>query len=93
MTKISRKEVLQIAAISAIALREDEIDPMMKKLDQVLSYAHQVTKVAVDLEEPSTKNSNQMRDDLVIQQNSAPILAQAPEREGDYFVVPMILDN
>ncbi len=93
MTKISRKEVLKIASMSAIALREEEIEPMIAQLEQVLSYAERVTQVATSVEEPSTKNINVMRDDLVIPQDPAPILAQAPEREGNYFVVPMILDN
>ncbi len=93
MTKISRKEVLKIASMSAIALREEEIEPMIAQLEQVLSYAERVTQVATSVEEPSTKNINVMRDDLVIPQDPVPILAQAPEREGNYFVVPMILDN
>lgn len=93
MTKISRQEVLNIARMSAIALPEKEIASTIVQLEQVLSYAERVTQVAQSLDEPSIKNSNVMRNDLVIPQNPAPILAQAPEHEGNYFVVPMILDN
>ena len=92
MTKISRDEVLHIANISRIALREQEIAPLMEQLEQVLSYAQRVVQ-ATSVEEPSTKNVNIFRDDLVISQDPEPILAQAPEREGNYFVVPVILDN
>lgn len=93
MTKLTRKEVLHIARMSGIALHEHEIEPMIGHLEQVLSYAHRVNQVAVDAQEPSTKNINRVRKDEPIVQDPAPLLAQAPEREGDYFVVPKILDN
>lgn len=93
MTKISRQEVLHIAKMSAIALSEDEIDTMIVQLEQVLSYAQRVTQVATALKELSIKNINVMREDLVVPQSPEPILAQAPEKEGNFFVVPMILDN
>ena len=93
MTKVSREEVLKVAQMSYIALRDEEIDPLMKRMEQILSYAERVTQVATAIEEPSTKNVNVFRDDLVVPQDPEKILAQAPERAGDYFVVPMILDN
>ncbi len=93
MTKISRQEVLNIARISKISLREEEIDPLIQQLEQVLSYAERVVQVATMVEEPCTKNVNIFRDDIVISQDPEPIMAQAPEREGNYFVVPVILDN
>ncbi len=93
MTKISRKEVLNIARMSKIALRDQEIQPLIEQLEQVLSYAERVTQVATNIEEPSTRNVNVMRDDMVVPQDPEKILAQAPDREGNYFVVPIILDN
>ncbi len=93
MTKISRQEVLKIAYMSRIALREDEVNPLIAQLEQVLSYAERVTEVATSMKEPSTKQVNVFRDDLVVSQDPEPILAQAPEREGNYFVVPVILEK
>ena len=93
MTKLTRKEVLHIARMSGIALREHEIEPMIGHLEQVLSYAARVSQVAGAVEEPSTKNVNRVRKDQPVPQHPESILAQAPEREGDYFVVPKILDN
>lgn len=93
MTKVSREEVLKVARMSCIALHEDEIDPLIKRMEQVLSYAERVTQVATSIEEPSLKNINVFRDDLVVPYAWEKIMDQAPERAGDYFVVPMILDN
>lgn len=93
MTKISRDEVLKIAHMSQIALREEEIDVLKTQLEQVLTYAERVTEVATHIEEPSTKQNNVFREDVVVLQDPEPILAQAPEREGNYFVVPKILES
>lgn len=97
MTKISRQEVLKIAQISAISLQEHEIEPLITQLEEVLSYAARVKEIAASQELSSDKNShknvNIMRQDKVVIQDPESILAQAPERAGNYFVVPMILDN
>ena len=89
----SREEVLKVAQMSHIALRDDEIEPLMKHMEQVLSYAERVQEVATAIEMPSTKNVNLFRDALVVPQEPEKILAQAPERAGAYFVVPMVLDH
>lgn len=93
MTKISREEVIKIARISAISLKEEEIDTLIGRMEAVLSYTERVKEIAQTIEEPSNKNVNIFRQDLVIPQNPEPILAQAPDRADNYFVVPMILDN
>ena len=91
MTKISKEEVLKIAEISHICLRDDEIGPMIKHLEGVLSYAERVQEIAADIEEPSDKNVNVFREDVVVRVAPETILCQAPEREDDYFIVPAIL--
>jgi aspartyl-tRNA(Asn)/glutamyl-tRNA(Gln) amidotransferase subunit C len=93
MTKISRQEVLKIAHMSRIALRKDEINPLIEQLECVLTYAERVKQVATHLKEPAIKQINVFRDDLVVPQDPEPILMQAPEREGNYFVVPVILEQ
>jgi len=90
--KITRDELLRIAAISKLEIKENEIDSLVSQLQAVLSYAERVNQVADDnSNEPSNKNINIMRDDIPHHYISVPILAQAPEREENYFVVPKIL--
>ncbi len=94
MTKISKEEIVHIARMSAIELKENEIDPLIAQIEQVLSYAQRVTQVATSHhQEQSLKNIKVVRKDLVVSQNPEPLLAQAPQRESNYFVVPKILDN
>ena len=91
--KISRDEVLKIARMTHVALHENEIDPLAKQLEQVLTYAERITEITTDVEEPSNKNVNVFREDVVKHQSSEPILDQAPEGESSFFVVPAILEN
>lgn len=93
MTIISRDEVLHIARISRVAIHEEEIDEMIKQLEQVLSYAERVVQVESLAVELPIKNVNIFREDLVVAQNPEPIRAQAPDREENYFVIPVVLDN
>ena len=85
MVKISKEEVLKIARQSHIAIREDEILPMINQLNEVLSYAERVQKVAAKVEEPSIKNVNVLREDVVVKTDPEPILSQAPEQEENLF--------
>jgi len=92
--KITKEEALKIAYISRIALKDSEIDPLIKQLEAVLSYAERVRQVAAELDDqPSNRNVNFVREDVVAKCNPNPILERAPEREENYFVVPKILDN
>lgn len=93
MTKISREEVLKIAAMSNIALHEDEIEPLIQQLEQVLSYAARVAEVEECLSHDAHRNVNIFREDVVECAQAQAILSRAPEREGDYFVVPKIIEN
>lgn len=93
MIKISREELLRIAELSHLELREDEIAPMLAQLESVLSYAERVQQASADAEEPSNKNINVFREDVVVKTDPELILSQAPEREEHYFVVPSILDG
>ena len=90
---ITREEVEKIAKLSNIELSESEIINAQKHLEAVLSYAARVQDIAKDVDVAILKNSNIERDDLIQPCNSQAILAQAPEREGDFFVVPVIIEN
>ncbi len=93
MTKISKEEVLKIARMSHLDIHEDEIPALMKQLNDVLSYAERVKEVTTTVEEPSMRNVNVFREDVATPSDSASILAEAPEREVTYFVVPAILEH
>ena len=93
MTKISKEEVLKIASISNIFLSEAEVDDVQRELEAVLSYAERVMMVQQDVQDTMLVPMNVFREDVAQSTDSKRILAGAPEVTGDYFVVPLILDQ
>jgi len=90
---ITKEEIEKIARLAHINFSETEIINVMNHLDAVLSYAVRVEEIAKDIDVPSFKNCNIEREDIVIPTDTQSILAQAPEREGDFFVVPVIIEG
>jgi len=93
MALITREEILKIARMSHIELTEQEIEKMQIHVEAVLSYAARVQDIAQEVDTPLFKNSNVEREDVVVACEPECIRAQAPEREGDYFVVPVIIET
>ena len=93
MTKISKEEAVKIAQISCLTFDDVEINQIIKQLEAVLSYAARVQNLASDVQEPSSKEINVFREDVEIKTNAQSILAEAPDGEQNYFVVPKVLDG
>jgi len=93
MAKISRQEILRIAWLSRIALKEHEIDYMGGQLDEVISYAHRVCDTAADVTVVMHKNVNLFREDVAIQTDAQAIVAEAPKKIQNYFVVPIVIEK
>jgi aspartyl-tRNA(Asn)/glutamyl-tRNA(Gln) amidotransferase subunit C len=90
---ITKEEIEKIARLSHIELHETEIASTIQHVSAVLSYAARVQEIAKDVNIPSLKNSNVEREDIAMPCDAQAILAQAPEREGDFFVVPVIIEG
>lgn len=95
MQEITKKELIDLAHMSRLQLTEQEISVLGHQIDDVLHYAHRVKDVAAlsSVEIRSNKNHNVFREDRVIRTDPKDILAQAPECEQNYFVVPVILET
>ncbi|MDP3788175.1 MAG: Asp-tRNA(Asn)/Glu-tRNA(Gln) amidotransferase subunit GatC [Candidatus Chromulinivorax sp.] len=91
MAKITKDEALKIASFTKLTINDNEIDSVVKQLQDVLAYAERVQDMAKDLDIPTNKNVNRQREDIVISFDSQKILAQAPDAQDNYFVVPKIL--
>lgn len=92
--KISREEALKIASISRLFLDQAQVEEVIHQLQDVLGYAQSVQELATDLDDqPSNRNTNVTREDVVHTFDVKKLLERAPEREENYFVVPRILDS
>jgi len=96
MQKISKQELLSLAHLSRLLLSDAEVLSLIPQVNAVLEYALRVKDIVqmravenLSLE----KNCNVFREDIVVKTDPELLLKQAPEREQNYFVVPMILET
>ncbi len=94
---ITREEVLHVARLARLFLSEDEVDRLKDQLGGILEYIRQLdgldtrnvvpTSHAVEMGTP-------FRDDSVLPfGDKEALLANAPDREGDFFRVPRIIED
>lgn len=95
MVHISHKEVMHIAHISTIALCESEVSGIIIKLQSVLSYAQRVAELAKadGITDEMVNLHNIFRQDVSSSADSQQLFDRAPHVEGEFFVVPLILDS
>jgi len=95
--RISLAEVEHVARLARLELSADEKERMGRELDGILAYIDKLRAVDVSGVEPTSHAvpvTNVMRDDEL--EPSFPredMLANAPDRNGDLFRVPRILEG
>jgi aspartyl-tRNA(Asn)/glutamyl-tRNA(Gln) amidotransferase subunit C len=94
MTKITREDIIKLARISCIQIEDCEIEVLRKEIEEVLEYASRLQEYSVQQprrEVSVLRTTSIMREDVAVVINSEPLLEQAPQREGMYFVVPIVI--
>ena len=93
---VDRDTVRRIARLARIALGEDRVEPMMHELNGILAWVEQLKEVDVEGVAPMTSVVEQrlkMREDKVSEGGSADaLMANAPEAEDKFFVVPKVVE-
>ena len=91
---ITREEVRKLALISRITIEEAEIEPILKQLGDVLSYAQCVTQLgAITQEYIISKNKNYYREDKLELCNARELLMCSTEHDEHFFIVPKIIEK
>jgi aspartyl-tRNA(Asn)/glutamyl-tRNA(Gln) amidotransferase subunit C len=93
---LDRSTVREIAALARLALSASEEDALAEQLARILTYFSRLSEVPTDGVPPATEmltRSFHSRDDVVTNASRVEdYLAAAPERKGNFFVVPKIID-
>jgi aspartyl-tRNA(Asn)/glutamyl-tRNA(Gln) amidotransferase subunit C len=95
--RISRTDVEQVARLARLELSEDEKERMLRELSGILAFIDKLMALDVTGVEPTAHAvplTNVMRDD--VPEPSFPqedMLANAPDRNGELFRVPRILEE
>ena len=93
MALLSHDDIKKLALISRLELKDDEVAAFAQKLDSILMYAARVKDIAGHVTVGRNKLSNVVREDVVVRTEPETILAQAPQREENFFVVPTIIEK
>ncbi len=93
--KISKEELLHIAKLSDLEIRENEIDEYLKNLEDILNYTETIDKIDVSkLDETigATEDYNVFRKDEVKQfDNIDQMMENGPEVDRNMFKIPKVL--
>ena len=93
---VDAKTVRDIAHLARIAVSDDEIEHLRGELNAILAFVEQLADLDVTGVEPMTSvtpMAMKQRPDVVTDGGDAEaILKNAPAREGDYFVVPKVVE-
>ena len=88
--------VRRIAHLSRIAVGDDEVERLGQELNAILAFVEELNAVDVSGVEPLTSvlpMQMKKRSDVVTDGGFADdILANAPEREDHFFVVPKVIE-
>ena len=93
---LDEKTVARIARLARIAVPDDELAPLADELSHILKWIEQLNEVDTDGVPPMTSVAAMKlawREDRVTDGGrSEDILANAPERQDGYFVVPKVVE-
>jgi len=88
--------VRRIATLARIHVEEDELPRLQAELNGILGWIEQLNEVNVDGVEPLTgavQMALKMREDVVTDGGYPDkVLANAPERAGDFYAVPKVVE-
>jgi aspartyl-tRNA(Asn)/glutamyl-tRNA(Gln) amidotransferase subunit C len=88
--------IRRIAALARLHVEDTEINRLAAELNGILGWIEQLNEVNVDGIEPlagAQQMALKMREDVVTDGGYPDkILANAPERAGDFFVVPKVVE-
>ena len=93
MSEFTKEELLKLARLSALSLSPKEEESLRDQLQKTLSYIDELESYSSTMERAPEKNINVFREDKAVEKDSNQILAQAPDTQDTYFVVPKILDK
>jgi aspartyl-tRNA(Asn)/glutamyl-tRNA(Gln) amidotransferase subunit C len=97
MASLSRSDVEHVAHLARLGLTDEELTRLEDQLNHILDQYEILAELPTDDIPPTAQTielENILRDDLV--RPSLPladVLANAPAHDGDFIVVPAILDE
>ena len=95
METISKEEILHIAKLSSLKIKEEEIEEYRKNLQDILNFANTINSLDTSkIEETNgtSSNVNVLREDKQVEFKDKDLLMQnAPEKANNMFKIPKVI--
>ena len=93
--KITRDEIIHVANLARLHIDDGEVEKLACQIGNILEYVDMLERIDTSGVEPTTHTvslTNALRDDVPVEHSGVEkSLANAPEKENDFFVVPKVL--
>ena len=93
---LTREDVRKIAFLARIRIADDEQETLAGELNNIIGWVEQLSEVDTDGVEPMTSVAEMtlaQRTDAITDGNvTEQVLANAPDREGDFYTVPKVVE-
>ena len=93
---VDTETVRRVARLARIAVTDAEAEALRSELNTILGFVEQLNEVNVEGVEPMTAvvavPMKKRADGVTDGDKAAAVLANAPAREGDFFVVPKVVE-
>ena len=94
--QVSKEELLHIAKLANLNLKENEIDKYLMHLQDILNFANVVNNAPVD-ELDITIGANEAKnvfrkDEIKVFKDNEALLQNAPEQENNMFKIPKVIN-
>ena len=93
--EISKEEILHIAKLAKLKIRDEELPNYIKNLEDILNFANVVNKAPIDGLDTSVgaiDNFNVFRkDEIKVFEDNKLLLQNAPEQEDNMFKIPKVI--
>lgn len=92
---VSKEEILHIAKLARLNLKEEEIPEYINNLQDILNFANVVNEAPIeglDVANGANDNYNVFRkDEIKVFEDNKALLQNAPESEDNMFKIPKVI--
>ena len=93
--EVSKEEILHIAKLARLKLKDEEVEDYIKNLEDILNFANVVNKAPIDgldITNGANDNYNVFRkDEIKVFEDNKALLQNAPEQEDNMFKIPKVI--
>ena len=93
---LDKNDVRRVAFLARIRVPEDALEPVARDLNNIIGWVEQLAEVDTDGVEPMTgvpgMTLPRRADEVTDAGYPERVLANAPDREGDFYTVPKVVE-